>query len=362
MKIAIFHNVPPGGARRVVYNQIAYLSKGHSVSLYMFIQESTEKDFLDFTKLNCNIYFFPGDIYKKRHRLVRDIYLFWKLKSLHKKAAEIIDQCNYDVVIVHPDRLTQSPYILRFLETPSIYYCEEWLRIIYEPQFSIQSSLSFHKKIYENLFRFYLKINDKRNIASLSHIIANSDYTAENIMKAYKKESIVITPSVDTDTFYPEYKRKLYDLLFIGSKDEINGYTLLVEAIALLQNKPRVHIVSLSKESVIDDKAMLDLYNSSRIVVSLSRNEPFGLVVIEAMACGRPVIALATGGHRQTVQNGKNGYLINNAKELAEHIKELLHSQLIQDMFGKNGRKFVTKYKSNEVQGKMLIKYIKSSI
>ncbi|MBW1783956.1 MAG: glycosyltransferase, partial [Deltaproteobacteria bacterium] len=55
-------------------------------------------------------------------------------------------------------------------------------------------------------------------------------------------------------------------------------------------------------------------------------DEPFGLSVIESMACGTPVIAFDRGSMPELIQNGKNGFLVNNVNEAIEtvaHIKEI---------------------------------------
>jgi glycosyltransferase involved in cell wall biosynthesis len=77
-------------------------------------------------------------------------------------------------------------------------------------------------------------------------------------------------------------------------------------------------------------------------VLALSKNEPFGLIPIEAMACGIPVIAVSEGGLSESVLDGTTGYLINRDKlELKQKIKLLLGDESLRIKFGKNSREHV---------------------
>ena len=55
----------------------------------------------------------------------------------------------------------------------------------------------------------------------------------------------------------------------------------------------------------------MDLYNSAKAVVYAPMMEPFGLVAIEAMACGTPVVGVKEGGLRESIIDGHNGLLID---------------------------------------------------
>ena len=65
------------------------------------------------------------------------------------------------------------------------------------------------------------------------------------------------------------------------------------------------------------------LGNSMAMLFPIQWNEPFGLVMIEAMACGTPVIALRGGSVPEVVQDGISGYVCGNAEQMAEHVRNL---------------------------------------
>ena len=78
------------------------------------------------------------------------------------------------------------------------------------------------------------------------------------------------------------------------------------------------------------------------VTLSLSKFDTFGLVPLESMACGIPVIAFNVAGYRETVINNKTGYLVDfDPSEIAEKITYLFNQPAEADIMGKNGRKWI---------------------
>jgi len=99
-----------------------------------------------------------------------------------------------------------------------------------------------------------------------------------------------------------------------------------------------------------DDKALLPLFTQSAVFVSSSASESFGKVLVEANACGKPVVSTATTGAKEIIQDGVNGFLvpIGDAKALADKIIYLLNNPDKAKEMGENGRLLVKeKYGDN---------------
>ncbi|KKS11160.1 MAG: Glycosyltransferase [Candidatus Daviesbacteria bacterium GW2011_GWB1_41_5] len=93
------------------------------------------------------------------------------------------------------------------------------------------------------------------------------------------------------------------------------------------------------------------LGKAKAVLMPVNWEEPFGLVAIEAMACGTPVIAFARGGLKETVVDGKTGYLVNSVEEMAEKIKQ------IDKIDRKKCREHVEKNFSSQVMAEKYAEY-----
>ncbi len=200
-----------------------------------------------------------------------------------------------------------------------------------------------------------------------SVIAANPDERADLIWRQGAQEDRVCTipPGVDLSLFHPmdyhESRRELgwsikeRVVIYVGRIDPIKGIDTLIDTMPLVQ-EPELHYVLIGGD--LDDDGnpvgplkeiearvaglgmsrrcrflgaqpqnMLPLYYSAADVVAVpSRYESFGLVAVEAMATGTPVIASSVGGLTFTVEDGRNGLLVpyGNPRALAKAIDRLL--------------------------------------
>jgi starch synthase len=85
------------------------------------------------------------------------------------------------------------------------------------------------------------------------------------------------------------------------------------------------------------------LYSGAAVAVTPSVYEPFGIVVVEAMACGAPVVASAVGGIREIVESGQSGLLVPPARpvELAEAVNRVLSDKALAGKLAQNARRRV---------------------
>ena len=350
MRIAVFYNLPFSGAKRTVQEHVKGLKAlGHSVDVYTL---DMEYDIFDPGKIANNEYKYE---YRQKivnipflGRIVKDLSDFILLKSLHKKIAQDIDSKGYDIVLVHIDKITQAPFVLRFLKTKNVYFCLEPLKIVYEYGLRISDDFSFPNKIYEAYNRYVRKKIDRENARASDFSTAISYFGRELMIQAFDLYPKISYPGVNTKQFKNLHIPKKNQVLFVGQKLKLNGYEYALEAIKLIPEKirPELKILSISKDSKerLSDEGIVKLYNESLITLSLSNFDTFGLVALESLACEVPVIAFNVAGYRETMIDGKTGYLVDfSASLIAKKIIELIKNAQLRNKMGKAGREWIEK-------------------
>lgn len=346
MKVVIYYNLPFGGAKRAVQEHVKGLRQGgHIVDVYT---TDEAKDIFDPGIYASNEYrylFEPKKIkFPILSRIIRDFHVFFTLRKLHKKIAKEIDLKSYDIVLVHHDVSTNSPYILRFLKTKNVYYCMEPLRMVYEYALRVPNDLNIFNKLYENINRYIRKNIDRTNTLAADNTITLSHFGQEYMIRAYNLFPPIINLGVDTDVFKPITAKKKNQVLFLAEKYPIYGYDFAVDAINLIpkSKRPELKVVfgTKGKNYRISDTELVKIYNESIATLSLSKFDTFGLVPLESMACGIPVIAFNVAGYRETIVNGKTGFLVDfEPKEIAEKITFLMNNVTAAQQMGIEGRK-----------------------
>ncbi|HYK99262.1 MAG TPA: glycosyltransferase [Candidatus Acidoferrales bacterium] len=151
--------------------------------------------------------------------------------------------------------------------------------------------------------------------------IANSSVVAERISRYYGRESEVVYPPVDVDTFQARPERGDH-WLFVGRLSPYKRADVAVMAFARTrrrlivvgEGRERDALERLATDNVaftgrVDEATKRDLLASARGLV-LPSDEDFGIVCVEALASGAPVIALNKGGAPEIVRDGTDGALI----------------------------------------------------
>jgi len=157
----------------------------------------------------------------------------------------------------------------------------------------------------------------------VTRFVANSAYVAERIRRHYGRSAEVLHPPVDVDFFTPGPDRPgEYDLV-VSALAPYKRLDLVLEAYkgtrwpvkivgwgpeeARLKASAPPEVTFLGK---VDDGALRDLYRGCRAVV-MPGVEDFGIVPLEAMACGRPAVVFGEGGGRESVVPGETGVLFH---------------------------------------------------
>jgi len=210
----------------------------------------------------------------------------------------------------------------------NIWYCHTPNRAIYELREKVRLRLSAVWKPTFDLWVKFWKPCDQNSIKHVHKIVVNSENTRNRVKKFYNRSADVVYPPVDIKKFYnkpsenywlsvqriePEKRieiqlevfKKLSDenLVIIG-KSEYEG-TYQEKINNLIEQLPNV---TWKKET--SDRELVEFYSKCKGVIQTAHDEDFGLVPVEAMASGKPCIAVDEGGFRETIIHGKTGLLI----------------------------------------------------
>ncbi|MCE5291451.1 MAG: glycosyltransferase [Nocardiaceae bacterium] len=186
----------------------------------------------------------------------------------------------------------------------------------------------------------------------------------------------VIPNGVDTGLFTPEgdtVKSSKQRIVSVGDLVPVNGFD---ELVTVLQDLPRTELAlvgepqegglkddrevkrlrELAKAGGVDHRLTLvgrvthtqmpDVLRSADVVACTPHYEPYGMVSLEAMACGRPVVASAVGALKDTVRDGVTGFLVppRNKNALTTALKKLLDDPTAAAGMGSAGRAMTTSH------------------
>ena len=138
-------------------------------------------------------------------------------------------------------------------------------------------------------------------------------------------------------------RRKSVVLKIVGEGCEQENLKNLIKRLKLVGKVEFLNWVSRSK--------LPKIYNSADIFITLSKSETFGIVILEAMACGLPIIGFKATAIPELVTDKKNGFLVNknNKKYIVEKLNELFYDKNLRKKMAANSLLSAQKYDKNEV-------------
>ncbi len=227
----------------------------------------------------------------------------------------------------------------------------------------------------------------------------------EFLYRVDSSKLVIIPPGVDTSRFYPIPKdeaKAAIDvppdgqiILFVGRIEPLKGVDTLLKALAYIKNSRNLdccpHYLAIiggdpedSEQNLSQEMARikalsdeLDLsnivfflgkrsqdtlpyyYSAADVVVVPSHYESFGMVALEAMACGTPVVASQVGGLAFLVQDGVTGFVVPNGEPelLGQHLIELLLDPQLRARLGSQGAEIARSYSWDIIAARMLTVY-----
>jgi len=250
------------------------------------------------------------------------------LRFLTPHIWEQLDLRDFDLVISSTGSWMCKGVITK-KPTIHISYIHHPPRYLYGYQTAIEWQKYWPIKMYGLLINHFLRMWDFKASQRPDYLIANSIETQKRITKFYRRDSTVIYPPVSIPKAFPPYKEPSQPYYITVSRlAKAKNVDLLIKAANM--EKFQLKIVGIGRDAVylktlagptvtflgnIPDDALSSELSGAKAFLFASVDEEFGIAPVEAMGSGVPVIAYASGGLKETVKTGKNGYLYDELTE-----------------------------------------------
>lgn len=262
------------------------------------------------------------------NHMPRARYLYQKYLPLMPLALEELDLRDYDIVISSESGPAKG--VITGPDTIHICYCHTPMRYAWNMYHDYRESINPRLRPLMSWLIHRLRAWDFQSAARVDAFLANSHNVARRIRKYYRRDAVVVYPPVEVDRFQSsDCIEDFY--LYVGQLVRYKRVDLAIEAFNSL-GKPLVVIGDGEERDALEKLAgptirflgrqdfdpLRDYYSHCRALI-FPGEEDFGIVPVEAMASGRPVIAFGHGGALETVIPGKTGLFFNrqSAEELA---------------------------------------------
>lgn len=309
MKIAIVHDwlVTNAGAEKVLRAVIDIYPNADIYSLVDFLSDEDRAVVLNGKSAKTS--FIQKLPFAKKH--------FRNYLPLFPKAIESLDVSGYDLIISSSWAVAKGVKTTK--EQLHISYCYTPIRYAWDLYDEYTENLKQPKKFFVQKTLKYIRNWDLKTLKNVDYFIADSKFVQTRIKKTYQRDSVVIYPPVDTRSYILfEEKEDFY--LTASRLVPYKKTKLIVEAFNEMPEKKLVVIgdgeeYSAIKEIAKNNIAVLGYQDKENMIKYMQRAsafmyaaiEDFGIVPIEALSCGTPVVALAKGGTAETIQDGING-------------------------------------------------------
>ena len=289
---------------------------------------------------------------------------FWFLK----KGRQIYKEQKFDLMTVHDFPPFYNGIGARLLwQKIKVPYILEILHIPGHPRVA---------SIKEAFYRFLFKLFIRLDVSRAKAVRVMNNQVAEKLVQFGVPESkINLIPAiyVDSDIFKPMTLPKEYDLIFVGRLEKNKGIDLLLETASKLKTqilnfkmiivgsgplkenlKFKIKNLKLQDNVLLhgyakDSHEIAELLNKSKILVMPSYNEGGPRVVVEAMACGVPVLATPVGIVSDLLKNGSGGEIIAwEAEDIDHKAKGLLSDPNKYQEYSLNGLEIAKQFEKKE--------------
>lgn len=277
---------------------------------------------------------------------------------------ENLDFSEYDIII--SDGTTWNKGIITKPEQMHITYIHTPPRFLYKYSTESTKRNRWYLKLFFSYLDNILRLWDFTAAQRPDYIVTNSNETRKRVFKFYRRDATVIYPPVDIDTPTEDTNNleKPY-YVALGRLVRYKNFEPLIEAFNLLDiplvvigtGNYEKHLRKLAKSNVIFKGRLNDLdkhivLNKALGLINLVEDEDFGIVPIEAMSHGLPVLAHKSGGHLETIQENFNGMFVEDLQldKLVHKIKNF-DKTVRENLYDRNAiRESVQKFSKKRFQ------------
>ena len=355
MKIAVWYNLPSGGAKRALHDHLKGLvERGHTVEVWR--PPIAQADYLPISErapehvvplgIPCGI---PKGIVQK---IERRILVRQAMREHSKAVARQIADGGFDVLFANTCEIYHSPWIGRYLQMPKLLYLQEPQRFLYEAQPRLPwvalpegerrswKPRAIAKRALDALNARAVRLqgaDELQNAQSFERILVNSNFSRESTLRAYGLDSEVCYLGIDASRFANLGLPREPFAISVGAFHPSKNPEFVIRAIgSIREGRPRLVWVANNAEpgyvermralaqglqveldlrQYIPDAELIDLLNRASVLAYAPRLEPFGYAPLEANACGCPAVVVAEGGVKESVREGINGVVVPHRPE-----------------------------------------------
>jgi glycosyltransferase involved in cell wall biosynthesis len=291
-----------------------------------------------------------------RSRVVHTSFLqplrrqYRSLLPLMPMALENFDLSDYDLVISSESGPAKGVIVRS--DARHVCYCHTPMRYLWElyPAHRKEWTRSFVKRALLTPLTHYLRLWDYASAARVDEFVANSENTRRRIHRSFRREAMVIHPPVEVDSFYwkppSDYHLVVSELVPYKRIDAaIRVFSRSGRRLRIVGDGPefkalkRIAAPNVEFCGRVGDQELRELYARCLALV-MPGEEDFGIAAVEALASGKPVVALGKGGVTEAVpaRDPVGGVLyadnsdaaLRNAVDEMENVYDLIHPQALQ--------------------------------
>ncbi|MEO0682921.1 MAG: glycosyltransferase [Pseudomonadota bacterium] len=247
---------------------------------------------------------------------------YQKYLGFMPRALEELDLRGYDLILSSESGPAKG--ILPPPDVPHVCYCHSPMRYLWDQYHAYAEGLGRVGRMVFSHVATRLRVWDAVSAGRVDHIVANSNFVARRVRRAWGREASVVHPPVDLGAYRPAPPPGSdAPYLFLSELVPYKRADLAIEAARRLGRPLRVagsgseleRLRRAAPEGVeflgrVPDEDMAALYRDCRALI-FPAMEDFGIVPLEAMASGRAVIAYGKGGALDTVRDGETGVLFH---------------------------------------------------